>query len=158
MNRVYLFVFMPIALSGCISMLPQRSPLKETIYRGSLQSVWLATEKALVNYPIAESNIDAGLLKTDFQRGPNCFKSPGQTDKYSSGVRCQLIFNFVKIPGSGIRVRVTKVLEMVRDFVSEPESIKSDGLEEMTILYRIDRELSLAKEIRTEPTIEFESE
>jgi hypothetical protein len=28
----------------------------------------------------------------------------------------------------------------------------------MTILYRIDRELSLAKEIRTEPTIEFESE
>lgn len=136
-----------LTLSGCISFLPQRTPIREAVFRGSLQQVWLATEKALANYPIAESNIDVGILKTDYLRGPNCWTSPGKSEKYSSGIRCNLYFQFVKIPGSGIRIRITKTLEMVRDFVSEPESVSSDGLEEMTLLYRIDRELTVAKEI-----------
>ncbi len=137
-----------LLLTSCISFLPQRSPIREAVFRGSLQQVWIATERALVNYPIAESNIDVGILKTDYLRGPNCWTSPGHLEKYSSGTRCNLYIQFVKMPGSRVRIRITKTFEMLRDFVSEPEAITSDGLEEMTILYRIDRELTVAKEIR----------
>ena len=128
-------------------MNPPEAPRREEIFRAPLQQVWLATERALANYPIAESNIDAGLLKTDYLRGPSCWTSPIVKEKYSSGVRCSLSFQFVTIPGSGTRVRITKTLEMVRDFVAEPEQLPSDGLEELSILYRIDRELSVAKDL-----------
>lgn len=133
---------------GCVSLIPQKAPLREAIFRAPMQQVWLATEKSLSNYPIAESNIDSGLLKTDYLRGPSCWRSPGQSEIYSSGIRCNLVLQFVTIPGSGTRVRITKTMEMVRDFVSEPEGIPSDGLEEMSILYRIDRELSIAKDLK----------
>lgn len=146
MLRVVLLLALLFAL-GCVSFLPQRPPIREAVFRGSLQQVWLATEKALANYPIAESNIDVGILKTDYLRGPNCWIAPGKIEKYSSGVHCNLLFQFVKIPGSGIRVRITKSIEMLRDFVSEPELIPSDALEEMTLLYRIDREISIAREV-----------
>ncbi|MEY4616187.1 MAG: hypothetical protein RJB66_1147 [Pseudomonadota bacterium] len=135
------------SLSGCISLTPQEAPLKEAVFRAPLQQVWLSAEKALTNYPIAESNIDSGLLKTDYQRGPNCWTAPGVSEKYSSGIRCNMLFQFVFLQGTGTRVRITKTIEMVRDFVAEPEKIESDGLEEMSILYRIDRELTINKEI-----------
>jgi hypothetical protein len=128
-------------------MIPQEAPLKEAVFRAPLQQVWLATEKALTNYPIAESNIDSGILKTDYQRGPNCWTPPGVTEKYSSGIRCNMLLQFVFLQGTGTRIRISKTVEMVRDFVAEPEKIESDGLEEMTILYRIDRELTINKEI-----------
>lgn len=150
MKLIIFFVLMPISLSisSCISFLPQRPPIKEAIFRSSLQQVWLASEKALANYPIAESNIDSGVLKTDYLRGPNCWSSPGHVDNYSAGVRCSLTLQFIKIPENGIRVRITKTQEIVRDFVAEPERISSDGLEELSVLYRIDRELTIAREIQ----------
>jgi hypothetical protein len=147
MVKQFHFLLVTALLTGCISFLPQKPPIKEAVFRGSMQQIWIAAEKALANHPIAESNIDAGFLKTDDLRGPNCWVGPDTKDKLSSGIRCHLLLQFVKMPGSGIRVRVTKVMDMIRDFVSEPESFNSDGLEEMTLLYRIDRELTIAKEL-----------
>ena len=144
-NHIFIGFFF---LTSCISLQEQKAPVREAIFRGSLQQIWLATEKALTNYPIAESNIDAGILKTDFLRGLNCWKAPYVQENYSSGVRCNLLLQFVKMPGNGIRVRITKTLEMIRDFVSETEKLQSDGLEELTVLYRIDRELTIGKELK----------
>lgn len=147
MRKLLSPILLTVIASGCVSLHPQPTPLREAIFKGSIQQIWLAAEKVLANYPIAESNIDAGILKTDYLRGPSCWTAPGTAELYSSGVRCNLAFHFVPIPGSGTRVRVTKTVEMVRDFVAEPEVITSDGLEEMAVLYRIDRELTIAREV-----------
>lgn len=136
-------------LVGCVSINPNHRPVTETVFRGSMDQVWMATEKTLANYPISESNRDSGVLKTDFLRGPQCWQSPKQSEKYSAGVRCSLTLQLIKIPHNGIRVRVNKSLQMMRDFISEPEDIDNDGMEEMMILYRIDRELTIAKEVLT---------
>lgn len=132
---------------GCITVLPVRAPIKETIFKGSIEQVWMAAERVLADYPISESNVDSGVLHTDYLRGPNCWRSPVESEKYSAGIRCSLSLQILKIPHSGIRVRVHKSLQRVKDFVSEPVEVASDGLEEMKILYRIDRELSIANEI-----------
>lgn len=121
--------------------------MKEAVFKGSMQQVWLAAEKALSSFPIEESNIDSGVLKTDFLRGEDCFQSPEQSLKFSTGVRCSLTLQFAKLPGSGVRIRVIKKFEILRDFISEPENMPEDGLEEMALLYRIDREITLAREI-----------
>lgn len=134
-------------LIGCVSINPNHKPISETVFRGSMDQVWMATEKTLANYPISESNRDSGVLKTDFLRGPQCWQSPKEAEKYSAGVRCSLTLQLIKISNNGIRVRVNKSLQMMRDFISGPEDIKSDGMEEMMILYRIDRELTIAKEV-----------
>jgi len=123
--------------------------MNETVFRGSMDHVWMAAEKALANYPISESNRDSGVLKTDFLRGSQCWQSPTKTDKYSAGVRCSLSLQLIKMPHNGVRVRVNKSLQLIRDFISEPENIPNDGMEEMSILYRIDRELTIEKEIST---------
>lgn len=139
-----LFLILTATLTtSCISMKKQRPPPKEAIFNASLTKVWQATERALVNYPIAESNIDSGILRTDYLRGNECFHPPGQESSFSPGVRCNLIFYFVKIPNNGIRVRINKTMEIIRDFISDPEDMPSDGLEELTLLYRIERELKI---------------
>lgn len=132
---------------GCVSINPNRKPINEAVFRGSMDQVWMATEKTLANYPISESNRDSGVLTTDFLRGPQCWQSPVEVEKYSAGVRCSLTLQLIKIPHNGIRVRVNKSLQMMRDFISEPEDMDNNGMEEMMILYRIDRELTVAKEV-----------
>lgn len=144
---LFLSSFYGIFLAGCMTLNPHRKPINETVFRGSMDQVWMATEKTLANYPISESNRDSGVLKTDYLRGPQCWQNPGEKEKYSAGVRCSLNLQLVKIPHNGIRVRVSKSLQMMRDFISEPEDMDNDGLEEMMVLYRIDRELTVAKEI-----------
>ncbi len=119
----------------------------ETVFKGSMDDVWMATERALAQYPISESNKDAGILKTDYLRGTQCWHSPSKAEKFSAGVRCSLSLQLVRISSRGIRVRIHKSLQVMRDFISEPESLPNDGMEEVHILYRIDRELTIAKEI-----------
>ena len=46
---------------------------------------------------------------------------------------------------SAVKVLVTKAPEIARDFFATPESLASDGLEENVVLYRIGREIALAK-------------
>lgn len=134
-------------ITGCVTIMPSKSPIKETLFKGSIEQVWMAAEKVLSDYPILESNVDSGVLKTDYLRGPNCWRAPTYSEKFTSGIRCSLQLQILKIPGSGIRVRVSKSLQIVKDFVSEPDDVVSDGLEEMNILYRIDRELTILQEI-----------
>lgn len=142
-----LLSFFCLFVVSCVSVNPNPKPITETVFRGSMDQVWMATEKALSKYPISESNRDSGILRTDFLRGPQCWHSPTSTEKFSAGVRCNLTLQIIKIPHNGIRVKVNKALQMVRDFVSEPEDLASDGMEEIHILYRIDRELSVAKDL-----------
>lgn len=133
---------------ACVSVNTKHKPINETVFRGPMDNVWMAAEKALANYPISESNRDSGVLRTDFLRGSQCWQSPNQNEKYSAGVRCSLSLQLIKLPhNGGIKVRVNRNLQLIRDFISEPENIFNDGMEEVNILYRIDRELSIEKEI-----------
>lgn len=139
-------LMVPVALGflvGCATPSKTKRPSNTGTFHGSLEKVMAAAEKAIGRYPVSESNPEVGILKSDYLKGDDCFKSPNSEEFYSAGVRCQLTLYFSKISKSKTKVQIRKNLEIIRDFISEPESLPDNGLEELTILYRIERELNL---------------
>jgi len=114
--------------------------------------VWRAAQLA-VKYPIAINNMDNGTLQTEEIKGPDGFISPQVEQKPSSGLKYQIVLSMTKGKTNGnnsVRVIVRKDVEKQRDFFSEAEAIPSDGLEEKTILYRIERELLIDDALKKE--------
>ena len=46
------------------------------------------------------------------------------------------------------RVTIEKKIEIFRDFISETQVMQSDGLEEQSIFYRIEREIVIAQALK----------
>lgn len=104
----------------------------------------------MIRYPQKVDNTEAGIFETDFIRGEARFKAPHKPVAYSPGFRYRLLVRLVRGRAEdrpAIKVQITKKSEVIRDFFSDADSLKSDGLEEQVILYRIGRELQLARAI-----------
>ena len=103
---------------------------------------------ALQKYPIQVSDMDKGILETNVIKGHHIWRPPHDMRRWGSGLRCKLKVQIIKGEINGrtaIKVSIHKELTLKRDFFSDVESIPSDGLEEASILYRIDRELQIDK-------------
>jgi len=139
-----LFLVLFLAIGGCTTAEFNLPPLAEPpskIYRESYDKVWRATQLALKKYPIKLNNMDSGILETDWVRGDKLFAMPTET-KPRAGLRYKLTLRIVKgklDDKAATKVTCTKTIEVQRDFFSGPETVRSDGLEENTILYRIGR-------------------
>lgn len=107
------------------------------------ESVWRASQLSL-KYPLAVNNMDTGNLETEYIKGLDGWLEPEAKKDPSPGIRYKISLNLVKGTINGkevVRMTMNKKLELKRDFFSEPENIQSNGLEELTIFYRIEREL-----------------
>jgi hypothetical protein len=123
---------------------------REAIYPAAYEKVWRAAEKSLENYVLANNNSESGIIQTDWIRGDDIWNPPTSQKKPSSGQRQKLTLFFTKGKSNGtesVRIQIKKEAEILMDFVSEPETLISDGLEELNILYRIERELNIARSI-----------
>lgn len=152
------FFFAAVLFLGACALEPLPSK-KEKIIRKfnnqkvfyfSYDSVWRASQLAL-KYPIAINNMDNGVLETDFIKADDGFLAPASSHMPSSGIRYKITLVLVKGKVDGkesVRVTVGKVIEKKRDFFSDPESLVSDGLEEMVIFYRIERELVIDEALK----------
>jgi hypothetical protein len=128
----------------------QKGLYKEAIFNASYEKTWKAAEKSLENYVLANNNSESGIIQTDWIKGDDIWSPPTAKKKPSSGQRQKLTLFFTKGKSGGVdsvRVQVKKEAEVLTDFVSEPEALISDGLEEVNILYRIERELTIAKAV-----------
>lgn len=146
-----------LLLSSC-ALRPVESKKEKIIRKFSNQkvfyypydSVWRASQLAL-KYPIGINNMDNGVLETDFIKADDGFVAPKGSGAPSSGVRYKITLVLVKgkIDGrESVRVTISKVIEKKRDFFSDPEALLSDGLEEMVIFYRIERELIIDEALK----------
>lgn len=120
------------------------------VFFGSYEEVEIALKQAMIRYPQRIDNTEAGIFETDYIKGDARFKPPHKTSNYSPGFRYRILVRLVRGRNderSAIKVQITKKAEVARDFFSEPQATKSDGLEEQTILYRIGRELQLARAV-----------
>jgi hypothetical protein len=123
---------------------------KETAFNAPYLGVWKAAEKSLENYVLANNNSESGIIQTDWIKGDDIWTPPTALKKPSSGQRQKLTLFFTRGKSGGansVRVQVKKEAEILKDFISEPETLVSDGLEELNILYRIERELNIARAI-----------
>lgn len=144
------------ALSGCSTATSKiESKYKvgvpvSKVYYAKYEEVEAAVKQAMIRYPQRVDNTEAGIFETDYVKGNARFVPAHKEMELSSGYRYRLLIRLVKGKSderSAVRVSVLKQIELVRDFFSTAEAQPSDGLEEEAILYRINREISIAKAI-----------
>ena len=138
---------------GCSAL--ERSPEpeptlgpKEGVFSDEYDRVWRAARIAMQNYPIRIDNMDKGILETDRIRAAIGWTPPHRNADASGGKRYYLSLRVVKgavQSRPATRVTVHKKSELQKDFFSDSKELPSDGLEEITILYRIQRELEIEK-------------
>jgi hypothetical protein len=119
------------------------------VFVGKYEEVETALKQAMIRYPQRVDNTEAGIFETDYVKGETRFKGPHQMHvNYTSGYRYRMIVRLVRGKKDGrqaVKVVVLKDAELIRDFFSPPDPQPSDGLEERVILYRVRRELEIAR-------------
>jgi len=144
-----------LLLSGCVTA-TQKLESKATegpfsrVYYAAYEDVEIALKQSMIRYPQKVDNTEAGIFETDYIKGDARFRAPNNKSVFSPGYRYRILVRLVRGRAEdrpAIKVQVTKKSEIVRDFFSDANNIKSDGLEEQVILYRIGRELQLARAI-----------
>ena len=153
--RLFLVVGILI-VSGCASQ-KRSEPFHTRIYPGSYDEVWLATLKALNDYPLKMSNKDTGRIESEIINGPynDLLFSPVEPIELPERFRYSVKVNFAKLEASDderalTRVRIVKNLEKFRDFYAGWTAFESDGLEEGLLLYRIQHILQMDQRLAQE--------
>lgn len=120
------------------------------VFYASYDNVWRAAQLAL-KYPVAVNNMDNGLLETDFIKADDGFIPPSDSKIPSSGIRYKITMILVKGKVDGresVRVTINKLIEKKRDFFADAETLPTDGLEEMVLFYRMERELTIDEALK----------
>ena len=116
---------------------------KQKIFFAPYDLVWKAAHHS-IKYTIASENQDFGVIETDYVKAVDGWLSPERTKPEFKSARYKLVLTFArgKIDGKdSTRVTIDKKIEVFRDFISEKQVISSDGLEELALFYRIEREI-----------------
>jgi len=99
------------------------------------------------HYPIRVNNIETGALETEVIRGDTGWKQPHEARVTNPGLRYQILLKLVRGRTTGdsqsTEVSIEKRISLEKNFFAEGKRLPSDGLEEESILYRIDRELTI---------------
>ncbi len=116
---------------------------EERVLNDNFLKVWRAAQLAMAEYPIRVNSQDSGTLETEFIKSDQGFRVPGREKRGGPMGRKYRIL--VKVfPGdraNKTRIVIRKIVELQKDFFSGVEKTPSDGLEELAIMYRVEREL-----------------
>lgn len=130
-----------------------KEPFHTRIYTGNYDQIWLATLKALGDYPLKISNKDVGKIHSEVINGPYndlVFAYPDPIE-LPERFRYSLKLNFAKFETDTrrplVRIRVIKELERYQDFYTGWVPYPSDGLEEKVLLYRVEHVLRMEEKI-----------
>ncbi len=149
---------MILSASGCALFEPRSDAADKIIEKASQQKiffanydvVWKAAHTA-IRYTIANENQDYGVIETDFIKSVDGWLAPFQTKPLYKSARYKLIFNFAKGETNGkesTRVTIEKKVEVFKDFISETQIVPSDGFEEQSLFYRVERELIMGQALK----------
>jgi hypothetical protein len=144
-----------ILFSGCTAFQKPEDQQELLLKSGPIQKVffvkyetlWRAVHQVL-KYPIAAENQDTGLIETEYVKMADGFIHPVTGKPPTRGTRYRFVFKLIKGKVSGrasVRVVIDKQIELLKNFFSDPERIPSDELEELSLIYRIERELMLTE-------------
>ena len=140
---------MGLLLSSCTTT-ENKVSIREfsRVFKAPYESVWRATQQALLNYPMNVNNMDTGNLQTLYITGKYRYKAPHQKKKrLASGYQYRINVNIIRSDQLA-KVVVNKQVRLQKSFFAEPEELGTDGFEEKAILYRIKRELLVEKLIK----------
>ncbi len=123
---------------------------QQRIYFAPYDLVWKAAHQS-IKYTIGSENQDFGVIETDYVKAVDGWLPPDRVKPEFKSARYKLTLTFAKgkIEGrESTRVTIEKKVEVFRDFISEKQVMSSDGLEELTLFYRIEREIIIAQALK----------
>lgn len=169
MAQISVLGFCAISLSACSSYenfkyVTEELEIPTQVYRADYNKVWQEAKKITNKYVIELDSQDGGIIKTrwiDNTLELNFADSFGSNDSVKAA-RFKLIINIVK--GYRGAKEVTKVTvfkrqQIEQDFLQGWKVIKTDGILEKSILYRLERALIIEarlQEIEDKKTKEAE--
>lgn len=123
------------------------SPAVQVFY-SPFDKVWRAAQLAIAHYPPRVNNMDTGILETEVIKGlsSKSWQGPHQARRPPAGMKYQIrvVVSRGDVDGKeATQVIVQKNIKIKRDFFAAEEELQSDGLEERSIVYRIERELKI---------------
>ena len=123
-------------------MLKEFSPFLQKTIKGKYEQIFHAAQLSLAGYPIAISDMEAGVLKTGIIRNEQMWLPPFLNKRILFGHRYTVSIQLLKVKGKDIvQVTIVKDMEYKRSFFEEYQKVKTKGLEEIALFYRIQREL-----------------
>ena len=152
-------ILIGLIFSGCGSQVLQSESPEAIIERSSQQKVYFApydevwkAAHSVLKYTIAAENQDFGVIETDYIKAVDGWLPPFRTRPQYPSSRYKLVISFARgkkgEAQETVRVTIDKKIEVFKDFISEVRTVGSDGLEEKTLFYRIERELIIAKALK----------
>lgn len=155
LRKITSLVFVCSLIGGCAAFqrpVDQQEQLLKSgpaqrVYFAKFENLWRAIHQAL-KYPIASENQDTGIIETEYIKMVDGFLHPETGKPSTRGTRYRFVIKMIKGRVDGrpsVRVVVDKQIELLKNFFSDPERVPSDGLEELALLYRIDRELVISE-------------
>ncbi|MCS6838397.1 MAG: hypothetical protein NZ480_06075 [Bdellovibrionaceae bacterium] len=132
-----------------------REKSQQRIFFQSFDHVWQAIQLS-IPYPLAVSDVNQGIIETDWIDISDGFQPfHGRLDRRPIQYKLRVLVVRGQYEGeSAVRVTIVKPMRIKPNFLGETRSVESDGVEEMLIFYRIERELSIAETIRQEASKE----
>jgi hypothetical protein len=123
---------------------------QQKIFFAPYDLVWRAAHMA-IKYTIANENQDYGVIETDYIKTIDGWVPPDRKIPEHRSGRYKLILTFAKGSTNGresTRVNIEKKIEIFKDFISDTQTVPSDGLEEQSLFYRIEREIIIAQSLK----------
>lgn len=153
------FIVISLLISGCGSNTLQPETPEAIIERSSQQKIYFApydevwkAAHSVLKYTIAAENQDFGVIETDYIKAVDGWLPPFRTKPQFPSSRYKLVLSFARgkkgEAQETVRLTIEKKIEVFKDFISEVKTVPSDGFEEKTIFYRIERELVIAKALK----------
>lgn len=158
LSQYFILFSLSLTLSGCSLFEKQPDSIDQIIQKASNQKIFFANYDLVwkaahttIKYTIASENQDFGVIETDYVKSVDGWLPPDKTKPDFKSARYKLIFTFAKGKTDNrdsTRITIEKKIEVFKDFISETQIIQSDGLEEMALFYRIEREIIIAQALR----------
>lgn len=126
---------------------------EERTLADSYEKTWRAVQLAMGEYPIRINNQDSGILESEFLKSDQGFRPPGQEP--TIGLRYKINVHIFRVSPTETRVAIRKHIERQKNFFSSREKVASDGLEELAIMYRVERELLLEKTLQKNENLDL---
>ncbi len=143
--KIFLICIGSLFLICCSSSLEKEEIKKENRtaqFRYSFDDVWRATQITLQNYPIRINNTEQGIIETDWVREGEIWSLPN--DKGNQAIKYALSIKVLKgeiQSRAATKVVVLKKRKKNKNFFESKSDIQGHQLEEISLLYRIKREL-----------------
>jgi hypothetical protein len=158
MNLKFILLIVLFGLASCASYekfkeVTEEIDIPSQVYNADFNQSWQAVIQVMKRYDIAQQNQEAGYIKTRWMDNTlevNFADSFGSNDSVKAA-KFKVIVNVVKGYKAGREVSKVSVYKrqlVEQDFLQGWKEIRTDGIMEKTILYRLDRIITIDNKLR----------